>query len=216
MWKPILIAIRISLVTLLLTGVAYPLAITGLGQVMFAHRANGSIVTDDHGNAVGSELIAQGFANPAYLQPRPSAAGTNGYDPTSSSGSNLGPTSQKLRDRATADLERLRKENPEAQGPVPAELVTASGSGLDPDVSPETAYWQVPRIARARGVSPDRVRSVIDSQVEGRDLGLFGEPHVNVLLVNLALDRQFTAPAPLPAPSASGSAAPPPPAAPSP
>jgi potassium-transporting ATPase KdpC subunit len=188
-----LIALRTTLVTLVLTGLLYPLAITGLAQVLFPDRANGSIVNDDRGNAVGSELIGQGFTNPAYFQPRPSAAG-NGYDPTASGGSNLGTTSAKLRERAAADVERLRAGNPDAQGPIPAELVTTSASGLDPHLSPEAARWQLPRVARARHVDPGRVGRVLDSLVESRDLGFLGEPRVNVLILNLALDRQFGRP----------------------
>jgi potassium-transporting ATPase KdpC subunit len=193
MRKEIAIALRVTLVTLVLTGFVYPFAMTGAAQALFHDRANGSLVRDEKGAVVGSELIGQGFALPAYLQGRPSAAG-NGYDPTASSGSNLGPTSKKLRDRAAADVERLRKENPEAPTPVPAELVTTSASGLDPDLSPAAALWQSPRIARARQLDPERVRAVIESRVQGRDLGLFGEPRVNVLAVNLALDQQFGRP----------------------
>jgi K+-transporting ATPase ATPase C chain len=193
MTQTLLIALRTTLVTLVLTGLAYPLAMTGLAQVLFPFRANGSLVTDERGNTVGSELIGQGFANPAYFQPRPSAAG-NGWDASSSSGSNLGVTSAKLRDRVAADVTRLGAENPDAAGPIPAELVTASASGLDPHLSPEAARWQIPRVAHARNVEPDRVASVLDSLVEGRDLGFLGEPRVNVLLLNLALDRQFGRP----------------------
>jgi potassium-transporting ATPase KdpC subunit len=145
-------------------------------------------------------LIAQGFANPAYFQPRPSAAGEKGYDATSSSGSNLGPTSKKLKDRISDDLNRLKEENPEATGPVPAELVTTSASGLDPHLSPEAMLWQAPRVAKARRISAERVKAVVDSSVEGRTFGILGERRVNVLLVNLALDRQFGRPAPLPVP----------------
>jgi K+-transporting ATPase ATPase C chain len=173
---------------------------TGLAQILFPWRANGSLVMDEKGEVVGSELIAQGFANPAYLQPRPSAAGEKGYDATSSGGSNLSTTSKKLQDRVTEDLKRLKAENPEAPGAVPAELVTTSASGLDPHLSPQGALWQVPRIAKAREVSPERVKAVIDSSIEARTFGILGEPRVNVLLVNLALDRQFGRPAPLPAP----------------
>jgi K+-transporting ATPase ATPase C chain len=187
-------ALRATIVTLVLTGLIYPFVMTGLAQVLFPWRANGSLVTDDKGNVVGSELIGQGFVNPAYFQPRPSAAGEKGYDATSSSGSNLGPTSKKLQDRINNDLKRLKSENPEAAGPVPAELVTASASGLDPHLSPEAMLWQVPRVAKARGVTLDRIKAVVDSNLEGRTLGILGEPRVNVLMVNLALDRQFGRP----------------------
>jgi potassium-transporting ATPase KdpC subunit len=196
--KTMIISLRTTIVTLVLTGLLYPFLMTGLAQVLFPWRANGSLVTDDKGQVVGSELIAQGFANPAYFQPRPSAAGDKGYDPTSSGGSNLGTTSKKLQDRARQDLERLKKENPGALGAVPVELVTASGSGLDPHLSPEGALWQVPRVAKARGIAPERVKAVVDANVEGRTFGILGEPRVNVLLVNVALDRQFGRPAPLP------------------
>jgi K+-transporting ATPase ATPase C chain len=144
---------------------------------------------------IGSELIGQPFSSPAYFQPRPSAAGDKGWDATSSGGSNLGPTSQKLRDRAAADVERLLKENPEAATkPIPEELIAASGSGLDPHLSPEGADWQVPRVAAARQVSADRIRVVVQDAVEGRDFGFLGEPRVNVLLLNVALDRKFGKP----------------------
>jgi K+-transporting ATPase ATPase C chain len=193
MTQTVLIALRTTIVTLVLTGLVYPFAITGLAQLLFPYRANGSVVTDDRGKPLGSELIGQPFANPAYFQPRPSAAG-NGYDASSSSGSNFGVTSAKLRDRVTADAARLTAENPDAPGPVPADLVTASASGLDPHLSPDAARWQVPRVAGARHVEPARVASVVESLVEGRDLGFLGEPRVNVLLLNLALDRQFGRP----------------------
>jgi K+-transporting ATPase ATPase C chain len=194
MRKELVIALRVTLVTLVLTGLAYPLAMTGVAQALFHDRANGSLARDEKGTVVGSELIGQAFALPAYLQGRPSAAGNNGYDATASSGSNLGPTSKKLRDRVAADVERLHKDNPDAPLPVPADLVTTSASGLDPDLSPAAAYWQVPRIAKARQLDPERVRAVIESRVQGRDLGVFGEPRVNVLAVNLALDQQFGRP----------------------
>ena len=195
--KELLVALRATLVTLVLTGVAYPLLTTGAALALFPGRARGSLIADEQGRVVGSELIAQPFATAPYLQPRPSAAGEKGYDALASGGSNLGPTSKALHDRAVKEVERLRQENPEAAGAVPAELVTASGSGLDPHLSPEAALWQAPRIARARGVAPERVRAVISANVEGRDLLVLGEPRVNVLLVNLALDRLFGRPPPL-------------------
>jgi K+-transporting ATPase ATPase C chain len=184
------IALRVTLVTLLLTGIVYPLSVTGLAQLLFPHAANGSLVTDAKGRVIGSRLIGQPFARPGYLQSRPSAAGA-GYDAAASSGSNLGTTSQKLHDRAAAEVERLHAENPDAPGPIPAELVTASASGLDPHLSPEAALWQAPRIAEARGVELERVRAVIESEVEGRTFVVLGEPRVNVLAVNLALDGRF-------------------------
>ena len=187
----IAIAVRTTLVTLLLTGLVYPLAMTGAAQLLFPHHANGSLVTDERGAVVGSELIGQAFTRAEYLWPRPSNAGANGYDATASGGSNLGPTSRKLRDRITAEIDRLHATNPDAADPIPAELVTASASGLDPHLSPAAALWQVPRVAKARDVAAERVRAVIDANVEGRTFGVLGEPRVNVLLVNLALDRQF-------------------------
>jgi K+-transporting ATPase ATPase C chain len=191
MQRELWIAVRATLATLVLTGLLYPLAFTGIAQVLLPDLANGSLVTDESGRVVGSSLIGQAFTQPGYVWPRPSAAGANGWDATSSSGSNLGTTSQKLRDRAAAEVGRLAAANPDAPGPVPAELVAASASGLDPHLSPEAALWQAPRVARARNVDTERVRAVIESQVEPRTLGFLGEPRVNVLLVNLALDRQF-------------------------
>lgn len=190
----LVVALRVTLVTLVLTGLAYPLFVTGVGGLLFPHAAAGSPMTDERGRVVGSEWIGQRFASAAYLQPRPSAAGADGYDASASGGSNLGPTSQKLRDRIAADVARLKAENPDAAGSVPADLVYASASGLDPHVTPEGALWQVPRIARARGVSPDRVRTVVEANLEGRQLGFLGEPRANVLRINLALDRQLGSP----------------------
>lgn len=193
MKRELAVALRMTVATLLLTGVAYPLAVTGLAQVFFPHQAGGSLVTVE-GRTVGSSLIGQSFKNPAYFQGRPSAAGSDGYDAAGSSGSNLGPTSKKLRDRVAGDLQRLRAENPRAPGPVPVELVTTSASGLDPHLSPDAAAWQVPRVAAARGVSPDTIEAVLHRHVEGRTLGFLGEPRVNVLLLNLDLDRSLGIP----------------------
>jgi potassium-transporting ATPase KdpC subunit len=197
MMNTLLIAVRTTVVTLVLTGILYPFVITGLAQLLFPYRSNGSLVTDEREQVVGSELIGQGFTHPAYFQSRPSAAGANGYDATASSGSNLGPTSEKLRDRVVQDLARLKEENPGATGAVPIELVTTSGSGLDPHLTPQAALWQVPRVASARGITPERVKAAVEVAIEGRTLWLLGEPRVNVLLLNLALDRQFGRPAPV-------------------
>jgi len=193
--KPVvlLVAARFTLATLLLTGVAYPLVTTALAQALFPSRANGSLVTDDHGRTVGSELIGQPFAKPYYFAGRPSAAGDKGWDAAGSAGSNLSITSKKLHERVGADLERLHQENPDATGDVPDDLVTASASGLDPHISVAAARWQVPRVAKARGIAPARIADLVDRSVEGRELGFLGEPRVNVLLLNLALDRQFGA-----------------------
>jgi len=192
--RMLLNAVQACLATLVLTGVLYPLAITTAAKVLFPRQASGSLVVDRDGRVLGSALIGQRFTTPAYVHGRPSAAGQDGYDALASSGSNLGPSSERLRSRIADERTRLEADNPMAPGPVPPELLTASGSGLDPHVSPEVALWQVPRIAAARDVSMVRVRAVILDNVEGRELGILGEPRVNVLLTNLALDRLFGAP----------------------
>jgi K+-transporting ATPase ATPase C chain len=184
-----------TVATLVLTGLVYPLAVTGLAQVLFPWRANGSVVSAQ-GRVVGSELIGQGFKSPAYFQSRPSAAGADGYDAANSAGSNLGPTSQKLRDRVAADVARLRNENPQAPAEVPIELVTTSASGFDPHLSPDAARWQIARVAAARGVSLGDVGPLVDARTEERTLGFLGEPRVNVLLLNLGLDERFGPPKP--------------------
>ena len=199
----LVIALRATLATLVVTGLAYPLAMTGVVQVVFSDKANGSLVRDETHKVVGSRLIGQAFTNPAYLQGRPSAAGS-GYDATASGGSNLATASTKLRDRFKADVARLQRENSEAGASIPAELVTASASGLDPHLSPAAARWQLPRIASARHVDLARLERTLQDLIEGRDLGFLGEPTVNVLMLNLALDRQFGRPPapPIPAPAA--------------
>jgi K+-transporting ATPase ATPase C chain len=177
-------SIRYTVVTTLLLGLGYPLLITGLARVLFPHKAAGSLI-ERNGQIVGSELIAQSFASDKYFHPRPSAAG-NGYDATSSGGSNLAQSNAKLQQRMQGDIDRLQKENPGK--PVPVDLVTTSASGLDPDITPDDAYFQAPRVARARGLSEDAVRAVIGDHIKGRTFGLLGEPRVNVLELNLALD----------------------------
>jgi K+-transporting ATPase ATPase C chain len=171
-----------------LLGVVYPLAITGICQLFFPHQANGSLVTAG-GRVIGSELIGQNFTKPEYFQPRPSAAGSDGYDPTSSGGSNYGPVNQKLIDRVKASIEKFRKENPDYYGPIPADLLTTSASGLDPHISPASAEAQTPRVAKARGVAVERVNQLMAQFTERPDLGILGEPRVNVLMLNLELDR---------------------------
>ena len=180
------IAILMTVVTTVLLGVIYPLVVTGLAQVLFRDKANGQLIVRN-GTIVGSRIIGQGFTGPGYLHSRPSAAG-NGYDAANSGGSNLGPTNHALIDRVNSDVARLQAENPGQ--PIPIDLVTTSASGLDPDITPAAAEFQVPRLARERGLSEDQVRQIIRQYTQGRQLGFLGEPRVNVLEVNLALDEQ--------------------------
>jgi K+-transporting ATPase ATPase C chain len=188
MWRQMATAFKMMLVLTALTGLLYPGVVTGLCQILFPARANGSLIVAN-GQVIGSELIGQNFKKPEYFQPRPSAAGNDGYDPTASGASNLGPTSQKLADRVKDSVASFRKNNPDYTGPIPADLVTSSGSGLDPDISPASAEAQAARIAKARGVSTDQVKDLIAAHTKGRDLGFLGEPRVNVLEINRALDR---------------------------
>lgn len=178
-------AVLMTLVGTVLLGIAYPLAVTGIAQWLMPERANGQLITRQ-GVLVGSRIIGQPFKGPGYFHSRPSAAGDAGYDATASGGSNLGPTNQKLIDRVATDVARVQIENPSQ--PVPIDLVTASASGLDPDISPASAEFQVPRIARERGLSESAVHDLVHQRTQARQLGLLGEPTVNVLDLNLALD----------------------------
>jgi potassium-transporting ATPase KdpC subunit len=184
MKKNFLIALWFTLVTTVIFGVLYPLAITGLAQVLFPGRANGQLI-ETNGKTVGSKIIGQSFTEPTYFHSRPSNAGT-GYDPTSSGGSNLAPTNKLLIERVRTDVQKLQSENPNV--PIPVDLVTASGSGLDPDISPAAAEFQIPRVAHSRGMKEDDVRTLVRKHTKNRDLGFLGEPRVNVLELNLELD----------------------------
>lgn len=186
--KQLLIAIKITLAMAIVTGVAYPLLVTGLAKIMFPRQAAGSLI-QANGTTVGSDLIGQRFTRPEYFHGRPSAAGSDGYDGLSSGGSNLGPTNQKLIDRVREDTKKFREENPTYHGPIPADMLTASGSGLDPDISPASADAQVERVAAARHMTPGALRQMVAANTENRQFGVLGEPRVNVLRLNLALDR---------------------------
>jgi len=190
--KNLTTAILMTIVTTILLGLIYPLVVTGLAQVIFPEQANGSLIKSSDGTVLGSRLIGQPFSSAGYFRSRPSAAGAVGYDAGASSGSNLGPTNQKLIDRVKADVEKLRAENPGQ--PVPVDLVTTSASGLDPHISPAAAEFQVPRIARERGISGEELRRLIKAHTEGRQFGFLGEVTVNVLELNMELDNRYAMP----------------------
>jgi potassium-transporting ATPase KdpC subunit len=190
MLKQLVPGFRILLVLTILTGVVYPGVVTGLCALLFPRQANGSLIFKV-GRVIGSSLIGQNFTRPEYFHPRPSAAGAGGYDASSSGGSNLGPTNKKLIDRVKADVETFRKENPEYHGLIPADMATASGSGLDPHISPASARAQAFRVAKARSVTIDQLNQLIARFTEEPTLGFLGDPRVNVLQLNLELDRHF-------------------------
>lgn len=182
-------AILITILFTVLTGIFYPLAVTGVAQIVFPRQANGSLIKQQ-GTVIGSEIIGQNFTRSEYFHPRPSAAGM-GYDATLSGGSNLGPTNPALADRLTKDAAQFRKDNPEYRGEIPADAITTSGSGLDPEISPANAIAQVSRVANARGTAADAIEKLVGTYVQGRDLGVLGEPRVNVLKLNMALDSAY-------------------------
>ncbi len=190
--RHVVTSVLYTVVTVIVLGLVYPVVIWGIGTVLFHHQAEGSLVTNNGGTVIGSELVGQNFTKPKYFQGRPSAAG-KGYDPTSTGGTNYGPTSKKLIDGTKSAIEAFKKANPDATTPIPMDLVTSSASGIDPDISPEGAYYQTPRVAKARGLSAGAVRSLVAAHVVPRQFGLLGEPHVNVLQLNRALDAQGAA-----------------------
>jgi len=193
MLKHLIPGLRIALVLTVLTGVLYPGIVTGLCQLFFRQQANGSLIVNN-GRIIGSGLIGQSFTRPEYFHPRPSAAGSDGYDASTSGGSNLGPTSRQLMNRVQSDMEAFRRENREYQGPIPSDMATASGSGLDPHISPASAYAQAYRVAKTRRISVDQVNRLVSQNIEPPSLGFLGDARVNVLQLNLALDRYFKLP----------------------
>jgi len=190
MFQQLAPALRMTVLITILAGLVYPGLVTGACQLLFRNQANGSLIVRN-GQVIGSSLIGQNFTKPEYFHSRPSAAGNDGYDPTASQGSNLGPTSQKLYDRVKASADQFRKENPAYLGPIPADALTASGSGLDPDISVANASVQALRVAQARNVPLSSIERLVASATKGRDAGFLGESRVNVLELNLALDRQL-------------------------
>jgi potassium-transporting ATPase KdpC subunit len=186
MKRNLLIAIWMTLATTVLLGIAYPLVVTGLAQLLYPRQANGDLIRQPDGTVIGSSLLGQPFTSPGYFHSRPSAAGPAGYDPMASGGSNLGPTNKALIDRVSGSVQSLSTENTGA--PIPVDLATASGSGLDPHISPASAEFQVPRVARERGMKEDEVRALVAKHTEQRQLGFLGEPRVNVLELNLELN----------------------------
>lgn len=186
--KNLITAILFTIVSTILLGLIYPLAVTGLAQVMFPDKANGQLIRRADGTIIGSRIIGQPFTGPGYFHSRPSAAGPTGYDAGASSGSNLGPTSQRLIERVQTQVQQIQKDNPGK--PIPVELVTTSASGLDPHISPAAAEFQVARVARERGVTETDLRQLVNQHIEGRTLGFLGEPRVNVLELNLDLDSK--------------------------
>lgn len=192
MFQQLAPALKMTVLLTVLTGLVYPGVVTGLCQLFFPHQANGSLITRN-GQIVGSSLLGQNFTRPEYFHSRPSAAGNDGYDPTSSGGSNFGPTSRKLYDRVKSSADQFHKENPDYSGPIPADALMASGSGLDPEISVANANAQTARVAKARRISKSAIAGLVASATEGRGLGFLGEERVNVLKLNLELDRQIPA-----------------------
>jgi K+-transporting ATPase ATPase C chain len=189
MWKQTISALRLLILLTVVTGIAYPLAMTGAAQTLFSEQANGSLVYIND-KPVGSSLLGQNFTAAMYFHGRPPSAGADGYDAAGSSGSNLGPTSKKLEDTLKSNIEEIRNENQIAESfPIPSDFVTASASGLDPDISPESAYLQIKRIASERGITENEIRELVTSHIQNRQFGLLGTERVNVLALNMALDR---------------------------